>query len=112
MNDWVTERNISQLREGSRGRLSNQDGGIPVNSRAVRKPDFLRGGEPFKLMPNGAWQVGSGWPLRLSPAVFLARAHNKRRLRGAQFSTALQLQHHVFPRESPWGWNPLYFQPH
>ena len=58
MNDWVTERNISQLREGSRGRLSNQDGGIPVNSRAVRKPDFLRGGESFKLMPNGAWQVG------------------------------------------------------
>jgi hypothetical protein len=61
MNDWVTERKISQLRDGSRGRLSNQDGGIPVNSRAVRKPDFLRGGESFKLMPNGAWQVGQSF---------------------------------------------------
>ena len=74
MNDWVTERKISQLRDGSRGRLSNQDGGIPVNSRAVRKPDFLRGGESFKLMPNGAWQVGL---FRFSVSVFYyaARAH-------------------------------------
>ena|SRR6266404_1634787 len=57
MSDWVAERKISQFRDGSRGRLSNQDGGIPVNSRAARKPDFLRGGESFKLMPNGAPQV-------------------------------------------------------
>ena len=40
----MTERKTSQLRDGSRGRLSSHDGGIPVNSRAVRKPDFLRGG--------------------------------------------------------------------
>jgi hypothetical protein len=42
---------MSQLRDGSRGRLSSKDGGIPVNSRAVRKPDFLRGGGGSSFMP-------------------------------------------------------------
>jgi hypothetical protein len=43
---------MSQLRDGSRGRLSSHDGGIPVYSRAVRKPDFLCGGEASAFMPN------------------------------------------------------------
>lgn len=43
---------MSQLRDGSRGRLSSHDGGIPVYSRAVRKPDFFRGGEASAFMPN------------------------------------------------------------
>src|ERR1700733_10823711 len=73
MSELVTERKISQLRDGSRGRLSNQDGGIPVNSRAVRKPDFLRGGESFKLMPNGAWQVRFSVARRSWGRIFIMR---------------------------------------
>jgi hypothetical protein len=35
---------MSQLRDGSRGRLSNSDGGTPVYSSAERRPDFGLGG--------------------------------------------------------------------
>jgi hypothetical protein len=53
---------MSQLRDGSRGRLSSHDGGIPVYSRAVRKPDLLRGGEASAFMPNhGTSQVRTGF---------------------------------------------------
>lgn len=37
----VTERKISQFREGSLGRLSSQETGIPVYFRAVRNPEGL-----------------------------------------------------------------------
>ena len=40
MREEVTERNMSQLREGSFGRLSNQLGGMPVYCRAIRNPLF------------------------------------------------------------------------
>lgn len=42
----VVLKNISQFREGSLGRFSSQEGGIPVYSRAVRTPDlgFIGGG--------------------------------------------------------------------
>ncbi len=41
----VTVRKMSQLRDGSLGRLESHDLGIPVYSRAERIPDF--GGSVF-----------------------------------------------------------------
>ncbi len=41
----VTVRKMSQLRDGSLGRLESHDFGIPVYSRAERIPDF--GGSVF-----------------------------------------------------------------
>jgi hypothetical protein len=38
---------MSQFREGSLGRLSNHEGGIPVNSRAALIPDFGLVGKAF-----------------------------------------------------------------
>ncbi len=39
----MTERNISQFLDGSFGRLSIQDGGMPVYLSIVLIPDFLTG---------------------------------------------------------------------
>ena len=41
--DDVHERNISQFLEGSFGRLSSHEGGIPVYLKTVRTPDCLGG---------------------------------------------------------------------
>jgi hypothetical protein len=49
----VKERNMSQLRDGSFGRLESHEGGIPVYWRTVRMPD-LGGGDDedeAELMP-------------------------------------------------------------
>ena len=89
---------MSQLRDGSLGRLSSQDGGIPVNSRAVRNPDFLRGGELFKLMPSGAWQVGCYAHFAFSHFYYAARAQH------VQFSIShLVLHSAVFLSSYPSG---------
>lgn len=43
MIEEVTDRKISQFREGSFGRLSNQEAGIPVYCKAVLNPESLLG---------------------------------------------------------------------
>ena len=63
--DEVTERKMSQFREGSFGRLLNHDGGMPVYSRADLIPDFCcgRGGVvdpevvPLLVLMRGKFSV-------------------------------------------------------
>jgi len=49
----VHERNMSQFREGSFGRLSRSEGGIPVYRSTVRIPDCFGG-------RAGGWSTGRG----------------------------------------------------
>jgi hypothetical protein len=56
----VTERKMSQFLEGSFGRLSSQEGGIPVYLRTVFSPDGGGTGAPSAAFIKAAVKIFHG----------------------------------------------------